>query len=705
MKSLAPNTLVQNRYLVVQLIGKGGMGEVYLAVDQRLGSAVALKRMLFTDEEALGAAFEREAKTLARLRHPALTKVSDHFTENGMQYLVMEHISGDDLSKRLEQNAKPFPLSWVLFWADQLLDALNYLHSHEPPIIHRDIKPQNLKLTDDNHIILLDFGLAKDSVGETRLSTTGNVIAYTPNYASMEQIRGTGTNARSDIYALSATMYQLLSHVVPADALSRADSVLNGLPDPVDPLHQLNSEVSPAISDIIIKGMSLSAEQRFANSKEMQIALREAYAQFQQGMSAATVAFNVADEPQIASSGSPQANLPTEQFSVPNVSLPVGAQTEVMPVTAVVRETSENIAVPEISEKPVNFDATIPYGMPISGNLNDLPPIGAQTEVMPDEFSDSYGDKTQVSPIDYNFPVGENTDVFPDNFSVPTGEKTEVIETDYSAPITDYSVPVNEKTESFSFNDSAPVGEQTAFFSADATAQNVSAFDDVPRNGEDSYKADEPYSAEMTVPLVNYGAEVSPPPSNETSNFIAVPPTEVEEKPVVAEVKPEPKKAAAAAGGGSKALVIVGVLAILAFLGIGAAGAGAYYFMPELFGSVATPTPTTQPSIEPTNQPTLAPPTPEPTLQAETNTNTGNSTVDLTNSNNRTNQTDVAVDKTPRPEVEKTQQPTQQPTRQPTGQPTAQPTKPNTQPTKPQPTRTPPPKPIAKPTVDPGKIQ
>ena len=145
--------MVQGRYLIVQMIGKGGMGEVYLAVDQRLGSAVALKRTVFADDETLRNAFEREAKILGRLRHPVLPKVSDHFTDNGDQFLVMEHISGDDLSKRLEAANKPFPLSWVMFWADQLLDALAYLHSHEPPIIHRDIKPQNLKLTDDNHIV------------------------------------------------------------------------------------------------------------------------------------------------------------------------------------------------------------------------------------------------------------------------------------------------------------------------------------------------------------------------------------------------------------------------------------------------------------------------------------------------------------------------------------------------------------------------
>ena len=119
------------------------MGEVYLAVDQRLGSAIALKRTFFAGDDNLGGAFEREARVLARLRHPVLPKVSDHFGEGDEQFLVMEHISGDDLSKRIEANGKPFPLSWVMFWADQLLDALSYLHSHEPPIIHRDIKPQN----------------------------------------------------------------------------------------------------------------------------------------------------------------------------------------------------------------------------------------------------------------------------------------------------------------------------------------------------------------------------------------------------------------------------------------------------------------------------------------------------------------------------------------------------------------------------------
>ncbi len=280
MKALAPNTLLQNRYLIVHLIGKGGMGEVYLAVDQRLGSAVAVKRTKFSEDEILGNAFEREARTLARLRHSALTKVSDHFIEQENQFLIMEHISGDDLAKRLEINQKPFPLSWVLFWADQLLDALSYLHSHEPPIIHRDIKPQNLKLTDDNNIILLDFGLAKNSVGMNNLTTggsTGSVVGYTPHYAPMEQIRGTGTNPRSDIYSLSTTLYQLLTNIVPPDALSRADAVLSGTEDPIQPISDINPEVTKAVSDVILKGMSVSQDRRFAAAADMQKELRDAY--------------------------------------------------------------------------------------------------------------------------------------------------------------------------------------------------------------------------------------------------------------------------------------------------------------------------------------------------------------------------------------------------------------------------------------------
>ncbi len=299
MKPLAQNTLIQNRYLVVHLIGKGGMGEVYLAVDQRLGSAVALKRTFFKGDEMLGGAFEREAKILGRLRHPVLPKVSDHFSEGDDQFLVMEHISGDDLAKRLESAGKPFPLSWVMFWADQLLDALSYLHAHEPPIVHRDIKPQNLKLTDENHVVLLDFGLSKNTGSQPiaqNSASTGSVVGYTPHFAPMEQIRGFGTDARSDVYSLSATLYQLMTNTVPADALTRADAMLNGLPDPIEPLNSLNLEIPSVVSDIILKGMEVSQDKRYGSAREMQKVLRRAHTQIHDAMSAKTAVFNITPE-------------------------------------------------------------------------------------------------------------------------------------------------------------------------------------------------------------------------------------------------------------------------------------------------------------------------------------------------------------------------------------------------------------------------
>lgn len=269
--------MIQGRYLIVQPIGKGGMGEVYLAVDQRLGSAVALKRTFFSEDSTLGTAFEREARILARLRHPVLPKVIDHFGENGDQFLVMEHISGDDIAKRMESANKPFPVSWVMFWSDQMLDALAYLHSHEPPIVHRDIKPQNLKLTDDNHIVLLDFGLSKDFDSKSSGLNSASVAGYSPHFASMEQIRGTGTDARSDLYSLAATLYQMLTNTVPPDALTRADAMLGGKGDPIKPINELNPEVSPAISDVILKAVSIRQDERYGTALEMQKALRRAF--------------------------------------------------------------------------------------------------------------------------------------------------------------------------------------------------------------------------------------------------------------------------------------------------------------------------------------------------------------------------------------------------------------------------------------------
>ncbi len=251
------------------------MGAVYVATDQRFGSTVALKETFF-DDPSLRRAFEREARLLNRLRHTALPRVSDHFEEAEGQFLVMEYIPGEDLSQMLKaRGGTGFPAARVLGWADQLLDALEYLHTQEPAVIHRDIKPQNLKLTARDQIVLLDFGLAKGTPLQTRVTQTGSVFGYSFNYAPIEQMQGTGTDPRSDLYSLGATLYHLLTGATPPDALTRATAVLNGDPDPLRPAGETGAHVPASLAEALARAMALSAARRFGSAEEMRRALKE----------------------------------------------------------------------------------------------------------------------------------------------------------------------------------------------------------------------------------------------------------------------------------------------------------------------------------------------------------------------------------------------------------------------------------------------
>jgi serine/threonine protein kinase len=272
---LTPETILQGRYRIVRQLGQGGMGAVYEAVDQRLDTTVALKETLFSDER-LRKQFEREARLLARLHHPALPRVSDHFSEDDGQFLVMQFIPGDDLSEMMARKRGPFPADQVLTWADQLLDALDYLHTQDPQIIHRDIKPQNLKLTSRGQIILLDFGLAKGQAGDiSRVTTAASIFGYTPNYAPLEQIQGLGTDSRSDLYSLGATLYHLMTGVKPPDALTRAAALVNGQPDPLTPASVANAAVAPEVDTLLAKAMAQGREQRYATAADMRKTLHE----------------------------------------------------------------------------------------------------------------------------------------------------------------------------------------------------------------------------------------------------------------------------------------------------------------------------------------------------------------------------------------------------------------------------------------------
>ncbi|HEY5839091.1 MAG TPA: serine/threonine-protein kinase [Pyrinomonadaceae bacterium] len=271
---LGADTILQSRYQVVRHLGKGGMGAVYEAIDLRLGHTVALKQTLTSDPQ-MWKQFEREARLMAGLNHFVLPRVSDYFTEGNRAFLVMQFVEGADLAEMIAQQPGPFPRNAVVAWADQLLDALIYLHAHERQIIHRDIKPHNLKITPEGHIVLLDFGLAKSQShnSDSGISCT-SVYGYTPRYAPLEQIQDLGTSPQSDIYALGATLYHLLTGIKPPDALARAAALVSARPNPLKPANEVNSVVGPELAGILDCAMAQNPDERYASAGEFREALR-----------------------------------------------------------------------------------------------------------------------------------------------------------------------------------------------------------------------------------------------------------------------------------------------------------------------------------------------------------------------------------------------------------------------------------------------
>ena len=294
--------ILQNRYRILDRLGEGGMGAVYQAEDtKRFNKIVALKEVLVDltnqNPEHFRRAFEREAKILTQIEHEAVPKVIDYFIETNCQFLVMELIEGEDLTSILEKRRTWFPLENVLNWTNQLLDALDYLHTLNPPIIHRDIKPQNLKLTSRGKIKLLDFGIAKDTGGELSATLTDHTfIGATLHYSPFEQlvrlpfyyeplrllysekverVMLQSADARSDIYSLGATLYHLLTNVEPVGAYHRTLEVWAGKFDPLPSPHKIVTHVSPEISAVLLKAMEIERENRFSSAQEMKTALQE----------------------------------------------------------------------------------------------------------------------------------------------------------------------------------------------------------------------------------------------------------------------------------------------------------------------------------------------------------------------------------------------------------------------------------------------
>lgn len=264
--TLDKDTLLHNRYRIVEILGQGGMGSVYRAVDENLGVVVAIKENLFTTDE-YARQFRLEAVILANLRHPNLPRVSDHFVLGDQgQYLVMDFIEGEDLRSRMERLGM-LPEEDAVHIGAAICDALAYLHTRKPPILHRDIKPGNVKITPDGHIFLVDFGLAKVYQSASQATTTG-ARAMTPGYSPPEQYGTARTDPRTDIYSLGATLYAALTGIIPEDGLARAMDNAQ-----LTPLRKRNSKVSRRLAAAIEKAMAVDPSDRFQTAEEFKAAL------------------------------------------------------------------------------------------------------------------------------------------------------------------------------------------------------------------------------------------------------------------------------------------------------------------------------------------------------------------------------------------------------------------------------------------------
>lgn len=248
-------TLLHKRYLILKAIGRGGMAAVYQASDTKSNRIVAIKEMSqdsLSPEEIREAqeSFKREASLLQTLQHPNLPHVYEHFTEQGRNYLVMDYIDGETLEEKLLAAKRPLREAEVMYWAGQLCDALNYLHTRQPPIIFRDLKPANVMVTKRGEVKLIDFGIARFF---SNRATHDTQALGTPGYAPPEQYGSTQTDPRADIYALGATLYHLLTNYD-----------VGATPFALPPLRTRNPAITPRVADAIEHATRLDRKDRYA---------------------------------------------------------------------------------------------------------------------------------------------------------------------------------------------------------------------------------------------------------------------------------------------------------------------------------------------------------------------------------------------------------------------------------------------------------
>jgi serine/threonine protein kinase/Tol biopolymer transport system component len=259
--------IINNRYRIVSLLGQGGFGAVYRAWDLNLKHPCALKENLETNLQGQKQ-FENEATVLANLSHPHLPRVTDHFHVPGQgQYLVMDFVEGQDLDEKVTQDG-PVPVQQAVIWISQIADALHYLHTQPKPVIHRDIKPANIRVTSDGTAFLVDFGLVK--LYQTQVYTTPGARGVTPGFSPPEQYGQGGTDARTDIYGLAATLYTLVTGKVPPESVHRYSQ------EKLSYAHLVNPRVPPPLGMVLDRALSLDPDHRYQSAKEFKAAMNAA---------------------------------------------------------------------------------------------------------------------------------------------------------------------------------------------------------------------------------------------------------------------------------------------------------------------------------------------------------------------------------------------------------------------------------------------
>jgi len=269
LQGIARDTVIDERYRVLDRIGSGGMADVYCAEDLQLGRRVALKLLYrrFAEDEEFVERFRREASSAAGLQHPNVVSVFDRGEFDGTHYIAMEFLEGRSLKQIVRQEGPLHP-EVAIDLVIQVLKAARF--AHKRGIVHRDIKPHNVIVDDDGRAKVTDFGIAR--AGASDMTETGSIMG-TAQYLSPEQAQGHPVSARSDLYSIGIVLYELLTGRVPFDAESVVTIALKQVSEEPVPPTQLNPEVSPELEDVVIRAMQKDPANRFADAEEFILAL------------------------------------------------------------------------------------------------------------------------------------------------------------------------------------------------------------------------------------------------------------------------------------------------------------------------------------------------------------------------------------------------------------------------------------------------